>query len=127
MDVFCAIPELTADVIRRAAKAAGVHLYLKSGNAGVYADAGFVSVQALEDGEVAVDFGETGDIVDAMTGEKVGEGPVYSVSLKAGDARLFRVISAKGGALPPHLHKSGGKPAADLPRAHLPRRACDLV
>ena len=22
----------------------------------------------------------------------------------------------KGGALPPHLHKSGGKPAADLPR-----------
>ncbi len=101
MDVFCAIPELTADVIRRAAKAAGVHLYLKSGNAGVYADAGFVSVQALEDGEVAVDFGETGDIVDAMTGEKVGEGPVYSVSLKAGDARLFRVISAKGDALPP--------------------------
>ena len=101
MDVFCAIPELTADVIRRAAKAAGVHLYLKSGNAGVYADAGFVSVQALEDGEVAVDFGETGDIVDAMTGEKIGEGPVYSVSLKAGDARLFRVISAKGGALPP--------------------------
>ena len=101
MDVFCATPELTADVIRRAAKAAGVHLYLKSGNAGVYADAGFVSVQALEDGEVAVDFGETGDIVDAMTGEKVGEGPVYSVSLKAGDARLFRVISAKGGALPP--------------------------
>ena len=101
MDVFCAIPELTADVIRRAAKAAGVHLYLKSGNAGVYADAGFVSVQALEDGEVAVDFGETGDIVDAMTGEKVGEGPVLSLSLKAGDARLFRVISAKGDALPP--------------------------
>ena len=33
----------------------------------------------------------------------------------------------KGGALPPHLHKSGGKPAADLPRAHLPRRTCDLV
>lgn len=25
----------------------------------------------------------------------------------------------KGGALPPHLHKSGGKPAADLPRAYL--------
>ena len=22
----------------------------------------------------------------------------------------------KGGALPPHLYKSGGKPAADLPR-----------
>ena len=22
----------------------------------------------------------------------------------------------KGGALPPHFHKSGGKPAADLPR-----------
>ena len=22
----------------------------------------------------------------------------------------------KGGALPPHLHKSGGKPAVDLPR-----------
>ena len=24
--------------------------------------------------------------------------------------------TGKGGALPPHLHKSGGKPAADLPR-----------
>ena len=23
----------------------------------------------------------------------------------------------KGGAQPPHLHKSGGKPAADLPRS----------
>ena len=25
----------------------------------------------------------------------------------------------KGGALPPYLHKSGDKPAADLPRAYL--------
>ena len=24
--------------------------------------------------------------------------------------------AGKGGALPPHFHKSGGKPAADLPR-----------
>ena len=24
--------------------------------------------------------------------------------------------TGKGGALPPHLHKSGGKPAVDLPR-----------
>ncbi len=92
MDVFCATPELTAGIIRRAAEAAGVHLYLKNGNAAVHADAGFVSVNALEDGDVTIDFGEAGDIVDAMTGEKVGQGPVLPVSLKAGDARLFRIV-----------------------------------
>ena len=97
MDVFCATPKLTADVIRRAAKAAGAHLYLKSGNAGVYADAGLVSVQALEDGEVTLDFGENGEIVDAMTGEKVGQGPLHAVPLKAGDARLFRIDRADAG------------------------------
>lgn len=91
LDVFCATPELTADIVRRAAEAADVHIYLKSGKAGVCADAGFVSVQALEDGDVTLDFGETGDIIDAITGEKVGQGPVFAVSLKAGDTRLFRI------------------------------------
>lgn len=33
----------------------------------------------------------------------------------------------KGGALPPHLHKSGGKPAADLPRCAAMREEGDLV
>ena len=33
----------------------------------------------------------------------------------------------KGGALPPHLYKSGGKPAADLPRGAGRREAGDLV
>ena len=102
LDVFCATPELTADVIRRAAKAAGVHLYLKNGDAGVYADAGFMSVQALKDGEVTVDFGAEGDIVDAMTGEKVARGPVMTVSLAAGDARLYRLLpSTRRADVPP--------------------------
>lgn len=115
MDVFCAIPELTADVIRRAAKAAGVHLYLKSGNAGVYADAGFVSVQALEDGETTIDFGERGDVIDAMTGEKVCEGPVLSLSLKAGDARLFRIMP------PLPLSRAPFERSAEVSRRPVPR------
>ena len=100
MDVFCSRPELTADVIRRASEAAGVHLYLKSGHAGVYADAGFVSVQALSDGDVVIDFGQDGVIVDALTGENVGMGPVLVVTLKAGDARLFKILNRPKDMIP---------------------------
>ena len=32
----------------------------------------------------------------------------------------------KGGALPPHLHKSGGKPAADLPHKQGKNRAKEV-
>ena len=97
MDVFCATPVLTADIIRRAAKAGGVHVYLKRGEASVAADAGFVSVQALADSDVTVDFGEPGEIFDALTGEKAGTGPIYDFALKAGDARLFRIESPHRG------------------------------
>ena len=133
MDVFCATPELTADIIRRAAKAAGVHLYLKSGNAGVYADAGFVSVQALEDGEVTIDFGEMGDVIDAMTGEKVGTGPVCDFALKAGDARLFRVSSTP--VVPGTIYhdgwidfnKNGVKDVYEDPSRPVDARVADLL
>jgi hypothetical protein len=36
-------------------------------------------------------------------------------------------MAKKGGALPPHLHKSGGKPAADLPRRAGMREEGNLV
>ena len=49
------------------------------------------------DGDVTVDFGEPGEIFDALTGEKAGTGPICDFALKAGDARLFRIESPHRG------------------------------
>lgn len=96
-DVFCGTPELTAELVRRAATLAGIHNYLAAGEANVCADAGFVSVRARKDGPVTIDFNGSGVICDAITGKTLGEGRTITLKLKAGETRLL--WSSAGGCV----------------------------
>lgn len=51
---------------------------------------GYVLVCAMEKGPLELDFGQKGQITDALTGAKVGEGPLLTVAFRKGETRIFR-------------------------------------
>jgi len=89
VDVFCAVPALSPELIRACAKLAGVHVYADQ-NAAVWADAGYVSVTPMVDGPLVVNGRGPGAVFDAMTGERVGDGAKVTLVAKAGETRLLR-------------------------------------
>ena len=88
-DIFLGPAQLFGQLVRLCAETAGVHCYTKRGAANVAAAEGFVFVQATVDGPLEVDFGTAGEIVDFLSGEKLGLGPKLSVPFRKGEARVF--------------------------------------
>jgi len=89
VDVFCAVPALSPELLRACAKLAGAHVYAEQ-NAAVWADAGYVSVTPMGDGPLLVSGTSPGKVVDAITGETLGEGRSVTLTAKAGETRLLR-------------------------------------
>ena len=90
-DIFLGPAQLFGQLVRLCAEAAGVHCYTKRGEANVAAAEGFVFVQATVEGPLEVDFGTAGEIVDFLSGEKLGLGPTLAVPFRKGEARVFRL------------------------------------
>jgi len=86
--LFVGPPGLTPDLLRLAARKAGVHLYAET-NCNVYANGRFVAVHAAEDGPLNLDVGCRGTVKDVLTGATVGEGPRLRLPLKRGDTRVL--------------------------------------
>jgi hypothetical protein len=86
--LFVGTPDFTPELLRMAAQIAGVHLYSRS-NAVVYANGPYVAIHAVQDGPLAVDFGQPGEIIDALTGKMVGTGPSIDLPIKKGETRVF--------------------------------------
>jgi hypothetical protein len=89
-DVFVGTPALTPELLHALAKIAGVHLYAKPGTV-LWAAEGHLAVQAQEDGEVALDMGRPGAVVDALDGTAVSDGPTFSVKMRQGEVRVFKI------------------------------------
>ena len=90
-DIFLGPAQLFQQLVRCCAEKAGVHCYTKAGEANVAAAEGYVFVQAIVDGPIEVDFGTKGEVVDFLSGEKLGAGPKLSVPFRKGEARVFKV------------------------------------
>jgi hypothetical protein len=87
--LFVGAPGLTSELLRAAARAAGVHLYTET-DCNVYANGPFVALHAAEDGEVVLDTGSEGEVTDVLTGTVVGQGPRLRLTLRRGDTRILR-------------------------------------
>ena len=73
--LFVGAPGLTSELLRLAARKAGVHLYTQT-DCNVYANGPIVALHAAQDGPITLDTGHRGPVHDAMTGNLVGSGPV---------------------------------------------------
>jgi len=84
--LFVGPPGLTSDLLRLAARKAGVHLFTEA-DCNVYANGPFVVLHASQDGPVALDAGRPGPVRDLLTGQVV----TTPLHLKKGDTRVLKI------------------------------------
>lgn len=87
--LFVGAPGLTSDLLRIAARKAGVHLYTET-DCNIYANGPIVALHAAQDGPVMLDTGHRGAVLDALTGDFVANGPRITLVMKKGDTRVLR-------------------------------------
>jgi beta-galactosidase len=86
--IFVGAPGLTSELLRLAARTAGVHLFTES-DCNVYANGPFVALHASQDGPLAIDVGQAGPVIDLLTGTRIGLGPKLTLPLKRGGTRVL--------------------------------------
>lgn len=87
--LFVGAPGLTSELLRLAARRAGVHLYTQT-DCNVYANGPIVALHAAQDGSITLDTGHRGPVHDAMTGQLVGSGPSLTLPMKKGETCVLR-------------------------------------
>ena len=87
--LFVGAPGLTSELLRLAARKAGVHLYTQT-DCNVYASGPIVALHAAQDGPVTLDTGHRGEVHDALTGALVGKGPTLTLPMTKGETRVLR-------------------------------------
>jgi hypothetical protein len=87
--LFVGPPGLTSELLRLAARKAGVHLYTQT-DCNVYANGPIVALHAAQDGPITLDTGRRTPVHDALTGDLVGNGPSVALPMKKGETRVFR-------------------------------------
>ncbi len=83
-DIFIGTPQLTSELIRACSRLAGVHLFTQT-DASIWEAEGYLSIQALKDGEIAIDTGTDRAVTDALDGKALGKGPSLGIPMKAGE------------------------------------------
>lgn len=87
--LFVGAPGLTSELLRVAARLAGVHLYTDV-DCNVYASGPFVALHASQDGAVVLDTGREGEVTDVLTGATAGKGPRLNLTLRQGETRILK-------------------------------------
>jgi len=86
--LFVGPPGLTSELLRLAARKAGVHLFV-NGDCNVYANGPYLVLHAARDGAVKIDTGWSGPIRDLISGQSIGTGPRFQLELKLGQTRVL--------------------------------------
>lgn len=87
--IFVGVPGLTSELLRIAAREAGVHLFTQT-DCNVYANADFLSLHAAQDGQLEINTGKPGPVYDMLSGEQIGAGPKLTLPMQRGDSRVLR-------------------------------------
>ncbi|MDR3708484.1 MAG: beta-galactosidase [Capsulimonadaceae bacterium] len=87
--IFVGPPRISAELVRMAARNAGVHLFTQT-DATVFANGPFLTVHATTGGPLTIDTGKDSEIVDVISGAKLGKGPGLTLPVAAGDTRVLR-------------------------------------
>jgi beta-galactosidase len=88
LSIFVGAPGLTSELLRVAARAAGVHLFAQA-DCNVYASGRFLALHAAQDGAVTIEVGQTGPVRDALSGVQAGVGPQPTLPFKRGETRIL--------------------------------------
>lgn len=88
--MFVGAPMLTPNLLRYAAKKAGVHLYTDT-DCIVYANGPFLAVHSTKAGAVQINTGSNSVATDVLTGKNVGKGPLFTLPLKYSETRILRI------------------------------------
>ena len=87
-DLFIGAPGFTSELLRVAARQAGVHLFTQR-DCNVYANGPYVLLHAVADGRLEINTGRAGPVRDLLTGEQLGVGPVVFWDAKFGTTKLL--------------------------------------
>jgi hypothetical protein len=87
--LFVGPPGLTPELLRLAARRAGIHLWTQS-DCNVYANGPYLVLHAAQDGPLDVDTGRPEPLFDLLTGQPLGRGPRLTLVLKKGETRLLQ-------------------------------------
>ncbi|HUT88467.1 MAG TPA: beta-galactosidase [Thermoguttaceae bacterium] len=94
LSLFVGPPGLTSELLRAAARRAEVHLFTEN-DCNVYANGPYLALHASQDGPVDVDTGQSGVVVDLLSGKQLGQGPRVTLPMKRGDTRVLAVTNRK--------------------------------
>jgi hypothetical protein len=87
--IFVGVPGLTSELLRLAARKAGVHLYTET-DCNVYANGPIVALHGAQDSTITLDTGRRRKVYDAIDGNLIGSGPRIALPLKKGETRVLR-------------------------------------
>jgi beta-galactosidase len=90
LSLFVGPPGLSGELLRVAARQAGVHLFTQS-DCNVYANGPYVVLHASQDGPLEIDAGTGGAVRDVLTGRPLGRGPKIGLPLTKGETRVLVV------------------------------------
>jgi hypothetical protein len=87
--IFVGPPGLTSELLRFAARQAGVHLFTDT-DCNVYASGPFVALHGAQDGPIHLHAGSSGPVKDILSDETLGHGPDLDLPLRRGETRILR-------------------------------------
>jgi hypothetical protein len=88
--LFAGPPGLTAELLRLAARRAGVHLFTQT-DCNVYANGPYLVLHAARSGAVEIDTGRPGPARDLFTGQVIAPGPKMTLRLDKGETRVLLI------------------------------------
>ncbi len=88
--LFVGPPGLTSELLRLAARRAGVHLITQT-DCNVQANGPFLMLHSAQDGSLELDAGVSGTIRDLFTRQIVGDGPKITLPLRRGETRILLI------------------------------------
>ena len=90
ISIFCGVPRLTPELLRWAAKRAGAHV-LTDDDCVLYTNGPFVVLHGTREGPIRINVGAPAQVIDALTGARLGTGPVMTVPLGFGQTAILRI------------------------------------
>lgn len=88
--LFVGPPGLAPQLVRLAARRAGVHLFSQV-DANVWANGPYLSVHAAQDGPLTLDTGRAAPIVDLLSGKALGRGPQITLPIQKAQTRVLEI------------------------------------
>lgn len=86
--IFAGAPALCLELLRIAAQLAKVHLYTPGGSV-VFANRNYLSIHALQSGDIPINTGKSTAVHDLLSGEALGNGPELTLAFKNGETRIL--------------------------------------